>query len=89
MMDDVVTLVTAAGEMVGRIINEDETSITLENPRAFVQTRDGVGFAPGVCLTGVKDPKEVSYNRLAIILTCETNEEVRKIWLQATTGLVV
>jgi len=88
-MDDVVTLVTAAGEMVGRIINEDETSITLENPRAFVQTRDGVGFAPGVCLTGVKDPKEVSYNRLAIILTCETNEEVRKIWLQATTGLVV
>ena len=88
-MNDVVTLVTAAGEMVGRIINEDETSITLENPRAFVQTRDGVGFAPGVCLTGIKDPKEVSYNRLAIIMTCETNEEVRKIWLQATTGLVV
>jgi len=88
-MDDVVTLVTAAGEMVGRIINEDETSITLENPRAFVQTRDGVGFAPGVCLTGVKDPKVVSYNRLAIIMMCETNEEVRKIWLQATTGLVV
>ena len=88
-MSDIVTLVTAAGEMVGRVSNEDETSITLENPRAFVQTRDGVGFAPGVCLTGIKDPKEVSYNKLAVIMMCETSEEVQKIWLQATTGLVV
>ena len=36
-MSDIITLVTAAGEMVGRISGEDETSITLENPRAFVR----------------------------------------------------
>jgi len=88
-MNNIVTLVTAAGEMVGRVMSEDESSITLESPRAFVQTRDGVGFAPGVCLTGIKDPKEITYNKLAVIMMCETNDEVQKIWLQATTGLVV
>ncbi len=88
-MSEVVTLVTAAGEMVGRFVEEDETSITLESPRAFVQTQNGVGFAPGVCLTGQKDPEKIAFNKLSVILMCDTNDEVQKIWLQATTGLVV
>ena len=50
-MDDIVTLVTAGGEMIGRLVEHDEYSITLEKPRAFVQTEKGVGFAPSVCLT--------------------------------------
>lgn len=88
-MNNVMTVVTAAGEMVGRLIEEDDETIVLENPRAFVQTQNGVGFAPGVCLTGVKDPETIVFNKSSVILICETNNEVEKLWLQATTGLVV
>ena len=84
-----MTLVTAAGEMVGRLIEEDDETVVLENPRAFVQTQSGVGFAPGVCLTGAKDPETIVFNKNSVILICETNEEVEKIWLQSTTGIVL
>jgi len=88
-MSDVVTLVTAGGEMVGRLKEETDTGITLESPRAFVQTEKGVGFAPSVCLTGEREPKEVTFGRGGVILMCNTSDEVSKMWLQATTGLVV
>ena len=88
-MSDVVTLVTAGGEMVGRLKEENDTGITLESPRAFVQTEKGVGFAPSVCLTGESQPNEVTFNRAGVILMCNSSDEVSKMWLQATTGLVV
>lgn len=89
IVDDIVTLVTAGGEMIGRLVEHDEYSITLEKPRAFVQTEKGVGFAPSVCLTGVRDPEEVSFGKGSVILMVPTAEEIAKMWLQATTGLVV
>ena len=85
----IVTLVTAGGEMVGRLYEEDEFMFTLENPRAFVQTKEGVGFAPGVCLTGIRNPDFVSFPKGNVVLMCKTNEEVEKIWIQSTTGIVV
>jgi len=88
-VNNVMTLVTAAGEMVGRMLEEDDETVVLENPRAFVQTQNGVGFAPGVCLTGVKNPETIVFNKNSVILMCETNEEVEKIWLQSTTGIVL
>lgn len=88
-MSDVVTLVTAGGEMVGRLKSENDTSITLESPRAFVQTEQGVGFAPSVCLTGEREPKEITYNRAAVILMCKTATEVEKMWVQASSGIVL
>ena len=88
-MNDVVTLVTAGGEMVGRLKEENDMGITLESPRAFVQTEKGVGFAPSVCLTGEREPKEITFNRSGVILMCNSSEEVSKMWLQASTGLVV
>lgn len=88
-MSDVVTLVTAGGEMVGRLKEETDTGVTLESPRAFVQTEKGVGFAPSVCLTGEREPKEVTFGRGGVILMCKTSEEVEKMWLQSTTGIVL
>jgi len=88
-MSDIVTLVTAGGEMVGRLKEDNDMGITLESPRAFVQTEKGVGFAPSVCLTGEREPKEITFNRSGVILMCNSSEEVSKMWLQATTGLVV
>jgi len=85
----IVTLVTAGGEMVGRLDEETDFQFVLENPRAFVQTKEGVGFAPGVCLTGIRNPDYVSFPKSSVVLMCKTNEEVEKIWISTTTGIVV
>lgn len=88
-MSEVVTLVTAGGEMVGRLVSETDRGFTLKDPRAFVQTKEGVGFAPSVCLTGIREPDEITFNRTSVILMCKTSEEVEKMWLQTTTGIVL
>ena len=88
-MSDVVTVETAGGEMGGRLKEENDAGVTLESPRAFVQTEKGVGFAPSVCLTGVREPEEITFGRGGVILMCKTSDEVEKMWLQSTTGLVV
>ena len=49
----VVSLVTLAGEYIGKWVKEEHGNITLENPRMLVNTPDGkVGFARGICMTG-------------------------------------
>ena len=83
------TLVTAGGEMVGSFMHEDDEIIVLEKPRAFVQTEKGVGFAPSVCLTGQAKPESVGFYKSGVILATPTSNEVEKLWIQATTGLVV
>jgi len=74
---------------VGRFVHEDDEIIVLENPRAFVQTEKGVGFAPSVCLTGQPKPESVGFYKTSVILATPTSAEVEKLWIQATTGLVV
>ena len=54
----VVSLVTLAGEYIGKWVKEKNGNITLENPRMLVNTPDGkVGFARGICMTGHRKSK--------------------------------
>jgi hypothetical protein len=85
---DIVTVVAASGEYVGRMIKFDETGIVLQNPRMITYTEDGqMGFAAGIAMTGNIDPKEVTI--LSIVFVTECNEEIVKAWHQATSGLIV
>lgn len=89
MQNDVMTIVTPAGEMVGRIKDENDNTVTLESPRAFIQTQEGMGFAPGVCMTGEQNPKEMTFNKSQVILMCKSSDQVSKAWIQQTSGLVL
>ena len=85
---DIVTVVAASGEYVGRMLKFDETGIALENPRMITYTEDGqMGFAAGIAMTGNPDPKEVTI--LSVIFVTECNHEIVKAWHQATSGLIV
>ena len=84
---DVVTVMAATGEYVGRLLKMDETGIVLENPRMITFAEQGMGFANGIAATGISDPKEMVILQ-AVFLT-ETNPEVVKAWHQATSGLVL
>ena len=84
---DIVTVMAATGEYVGRLMKMDETAIILENPRMITFAEEGMGFANGIAATGMQDPKEMVI--LQPIFVTETNPEVVKAWHQATSGLLV
>jgi len=83
---DVVTVVAATGEYVGKLLKIDETGVVLSDPRMITYNEQGMGFAHGVAMTGNPDPKEVVI--LQAVFVTETNNEVVKAWRQATSGII-
>lgn len=86
---DVVTALTPVGEIIGRYKEKDNDGIILDSPRTFVQTDQGMGFAPGICMTGEANTKEAKIYSNMIVAIVKSSDEVEKAWMQATTGLVI
>ena len=63
--------------------------IILENPRMVINGSEGMGFARGVCVTGMENPPEVSFYTSGIVFVSPVNERIEKSYLRATTGLVI
>ena len=84
---DIVTVLTVAGEFVGKLNEEKNNSVVLDNPRMLVQNQQGMGFAYGVCISGEKDPKECEFK--GVVLVTPTNKDVSDAWIQATTGIAL
>lgn len=83
--NDVVTVITLAGEFVGKFVSIDN-GLELTDPRMIVQSQDGqMGFARGICQTGVENPGAVTFNQYLFVT--ETNEEVQKAYRKATSGI--
>ena len=83
---DVVTVMTLSGEFVGKLVNDDAGVVTLEDPRFVSMSEQGMGFAGGIAMTGVKDPKEVTlYN---VLFLAETNPEVASAYRTTVSGLI-
>ena len=91
MSNEIKTVVTMKGEIVGRIKAEDEKTVTLESPRLFVPAQDqqGGGFAPGLSMTGVQDLNEATLNKSVVLTIVETHETVASGWVSATSGIIV
>lgn len=86
---DVVTMVTPVGEVIGRIKEQDDQSVTLEDPRLFVPNEGGAGLAPGICMTGATDPKEAVFFKGGAVAMVPTAKELVAAWQQQTSGLVI
>ena len=84
---DIVTVLTVAGEFIGRLNEVKDNSVVLDKPRMLVQGQQGMGFAHGVCVTGEKDPTECEFGN--VVLMTPTNKEVGDAWIQATTGIAL
>jgi len=82
---DVVTLVTMAGEIIGRVAESDYETITLTSPRLFVQKAEGSGFAAGICMTGVGYPAELVFRRNQILSVVPTDDVLIEDWAAATS----
>jgi hypothetical protein len=83
---DVVSVVTMSGEYVGKLKEKGE-AIVMEDPRMLVQTQEGMGFAKGICVTGERDPKEVTFQQFVFVTP--TNQEIQDAYRTAVTGIVI
>lgn len=85
---DIVTVIANNGmEYVGKLKEETATGVVIEDPRMIVANEQGMGFANGIAMTGVKDPKTVVFRQ--VIFLTPTNEEVQSAWRQATSGIML
>jgi hypothetical protein len=84
---DIVVVMTMAGEIIGKLVNDRESGITLEDPRTLIQGEGGVGFAKGVCMSGKLDPKIMTINNYVFVT--EVNDDFEKAWRQATSGIII
>ena len=88
MKGKIVSLVTLAGEYIGKFMHETNGNITLENPRMLINTPDGkVGFARGICMTGQENPKTGMFYAGGVVIVTESNEQFKSAYIEATTGL--
>ena len=53
----------------------------------LVQTQEGMGFAKGICVTGERDPKEVTFQQFVFVTP--TNQEIQDAYRTAVTGIVI
>ena len=73
MKNEIVTLVTPAGEFVGKYIEETDNGFKIGDPRMIVQGPEGnMGFAKG-----------------GVVFLTETNKQVADGWREATSGIVL
>ena len=89
--NEIVTLVTMMGEIVGRMTDEDHETITLKSPLLFVPATDdaGGGFAPGVSMTGAQNQDKGIFNKSCILTIMPCHEQVADGWTKATGSIIL
>ena len=76
---------TNADEVVAKVVDIDDGTYVLSNPLSAVPTEKGIQLIFTI-FTG--NPKEnITINKSAIAMICQTREEVCDHYLEATTGL--
>ena len=85
--NDIVSVVTVAGEFVGKFVSDVDGVIELDDPRMIVQGPEGqMGFAHGVCSTGKHEPDSI---RMSYIFNTPTSPEVEKGYREFTSGIIL
>tara|TARA_R110001606_G_scaffold82541_1_gene189173 strand:+ start:256 stop:543 length:288 start_codon:yes stop_codon:yes gene_type:complete len=90
--EEVVTLVTMCGEIVGRVASETATTIMLKSPLLFVpggSDNEGGGFAPGISMTGAQNMPRGEFNKSCILTVIPAHPQVADGWLKATGSIIV
>ena len=87
--DEVVSVVTNAGEYVGKFKSEGDATFTITKPRMLISGEQGVGFARGICVTGKEDASELVFQKTGIVFTTPTSDVVEKAYIESTTSIVL
>lgn len=83
---NIVTLLMVNGEeIIGRLKQEDASTITIEKPVRIALSPKGVGFAP-LCVS-IDDASEFTFKLDHVLVKASTRKEITDPYVQATTGL--
>jgi hypothetical protein len=86
-VNDVITIVTIAGEYIGKFKELTAEGLTVGTPRVLIQQDGELGFAKGVCMTGKMEPDSVVFKDY--VYFTETDEEFAKNYHAATSGIIL
>jgi hypothetical protein len=85
---DVVSVVTSAGEFVGKLDGFDGDAVVLAKPRMLVMGESGgMGFARGICMTGKDNPETATFHN--VVLITPSMDKIEDAWITATTGIAL
>lgn len=74
-----------ADEVVAKVVDITEVAYIVSHPLSAVPTKEGLQLIYTI-FTG--DPKQnITINKVAVAMICQTREEVCDHYLEATTGL--
>lgn len=83
---NITTIVLTNGEeIVGRLKESNDNTVTLEKPVKIALTQKGMGFAP-VCIS-IDDASEFTFKQEHVLLIANTRQEISEPYIQATTGI--
>jgi hypothetical protein len=86
---DVISLITNAGEYVGRFKEETETTITITDPKMLISGENGVGFARSVSITAKEDITELTLYKAGVTFVTPSSDVIEKAFISANSGIVV
>jgi len=86
---DVISLITNAGEYVGRFKSENPTEITVTDPKMLISGENGVGFARSVSITAKEDITELTFNKAGVTFVTLSSDVIEKAFISANSGIVV
>jgi hypothetical protein len=83
---NIVTLkLTSGEEVIGKLVTQTESKYTVSKPMVLSMSQQGVGMIPYV-ITAEPDA-DISVNKSAVVLACETRKDAASSYLEQTTGI--
>lgn len=86
---DVVSVITPAGEFIGKLNEQSDTRVTIDDPRMLIHAGEGMGFARGIAISGCENPTTVDFFSSGIVFMTPSNEDVQKAYRKATSGIIL
>jgi hypothetical protein len=84
---DTITIKTLTEEVLGRLVEETDTTVKIRKPMTIMATQQGIGLGPFAFTIGQE--AEVSLNKSVILMIAKTEKEMASQYTQNTSGIVV
>ena len=83
--DTITVKINSGDEIVGRFVEENDTTLTIQKPLALMATQQGIGLGPYAFT--VPQGADIRLNKHSILFVAKTDTEMAKQYISSTTGV--
>jgi len=88
--DDIITVVFINGaEVIGRLVVEEDLTITVNKPRMVQITDEGIAMVPGICMTGEEPKGDFQFNKNNVLFVIKTISQLANQYEQMTSSILM